>query len=330
MKDREQFLATRRTGLGGSDIGTIVGHGFKSEVDLWLRKTGQIDDDDENLAMAMGTYLEDFVARRYELKTDRRVVRFNKTLRCARFPVLLAHVDRLVIPEGAKVAAVRGEIRTDRLLECKTSNMLAANDRERWGEEYTDEVPLGYWFQVKAYLGMAKVQYGDLMVVFGNSSERLYTLEADDEVYEMVGRKCTEWWQKHIIEGIPPEPKSDDDVLALYGRKDNGETVEADDEIAAKVATLKELKQRLKADEAAIEALEIAIKSKMAGAATLVYHDAPLCTWKGTKPRETFDLDFYLSSQYPGVMPEELAGLIRDIKSSYRATGNPSRQFRLK
>lgn len=63
---REEWLAYRRKGIGGSDAAAVLGISpFRTGVDLYYDKLGlPVDDSDENwVAMEMGNLLEDLVAR---------------------------------------------------------------------------------------------------------------------------------------------------------------------------------------------------------------------------------------------------------------------------
>ena len=49
MSDRDQWLAERRTGIGGSDAGAILGvNKYRTALDVYLDKTGQAEDQVEN------------------------------------------------------------------------------------------------------------------------------------------------------------------------------------------------------------------------------------------------------------------------------------------
>ena len=66
FNEREQWLLQRRAGLGGSDIGAILGLSpFRTPVDVYLEKTGRAPANEETLQMRFGTYAEEFVAQEY-------------------------------------------------------------------------------------------------------------------------------------------------------------------------------------------------------------------------------------------------------------------------
>lgn len=218
MNAREEWLDQRRAGLGGSDIGAILGLSkFKTPVDVWLEKTGRSAGQDESLQMRFGTYAEDFVAQEYSKKTGRAVQRFTTMLHHPTAP-LLGNVDRLIVPEGAKVASHKGEIRTDRGLECKTASAFATLNDAEWGEEGTDQVPASYLVQVATYMALTNCPHWDLAVLFGNQELRIYNLRRDRELEEEIIARADEWWNRYVVADVAPEPTCLADVKALYTR----------------------------------------------------------------------------------------------------------------
>jgi len=58
-RDREEWLALRREGIGSSDCSAVLGMGkYGTPFSVWLDKTGRATADDENEAMLWGTLLE--------------------------------------------------------------------------------------------------------------------------------------------------------------------------------------------------------------------------------------------------------------------------------
>ena len=68
-KDKAEWLALRKQlGVGGSDAGAVIGlNPFKSAYTLWAEKTGRIPEFEGNLTTEAGSYLEEFVAKLFEL-----------------------------------------------------------------------------------------------------------------------------------------------------------------------------------------------------------------------------------------------------------------------
>lgn len=277
------FHAERMQGLGGSDLGPVLSlPGFRTAVDVWAEKTGRVPPSESNLQMRFGTFAEEFVAQEYTASTGQRVQRFNPMLRHPTAP-LIGHVDRLVVPAGQKVASHKSEIRTDRLLECKTASAFAAMHQDQWGEAGTDQVPMTYLVQVATYRILTGCQYADLAVLFGNQDFRVYHLMRDEELEQMIVAKATEWWQRHVVADVPPEPVCDADVKLLYPRSAPAKTVEADDTVLHQISILRDMKAKANEYEAAAEAAAVAIKASMGDAEALTWQGETLATWKSAK-----------------------------------------------
>lgn len=286
---RQEFLAERRTGLGGSDIGAILGLSkYRSPVEVWLEKTGRSPGADETLQMRFGTYAEQFVADEYTAATGRRVQRYNAMLRHPDYPMVIGHVDRLVIPDGAKVASHRGEIRTDRLLECKTASAFAASDASEWGPGGTDQIPTSYLVQVSTYEALTGCQYADLAVLFGNQELRVYHMTRDIDLEHELLRRAAEWWRMHVEADVAPEPQSEADVRLLYPQ-DSQREIEADDEIACVCAELADLKSRIKALEDDEQKARDTLTAYMGAAAVLRWNGQTLATYKTARPSSRTD-----------------------------------------
>ncbi len=232
MNAREEWLVQRKVGLGGSDIGAILGLSpYRTAVDVWMDKTGRAAGQDETLQMRFGTYAEEFVAREYTAKTGRAVQRFTSMLHHPSAPII-GNVDRLVIPEGAKVASHKGEVRTDRGLECKTASAFASFNGDEWGEEGTDQVPASYLVQCATYMALTGCARWDLAVLFGNQDERIYNLARDIDLEAEIVARASEWWMKHVVGDTAPEPSSLHDCKALFPRVEE-KAIEAGDDLLA-------------------------------------------------------------------------------------------------
>jgi putative phage-type endonuclease len=277
------FTRERLTGLGGSDMAAVLGLSpYKSAVDVWLEKTGRAAPQDGTLQMRFGSYAEEFVAREYSDATGRAVQRFNPMLRHPDYPMVIGHIDRLVVPDGAKIAAHKREIRTDRLLECKTASAFAASNAAEWGLAGTDNVPTQYLVQIAVYAALTGCQYADLAVLFGNQELRVYNLRRDLELEREILARAAEWWKRHIEGDIEPDPRDEADVLKLYPR-DNQLACEATAEVSEAVKRLAAIKLGIKKLEDDEQAERDIITAHMGEAGVLTYQGSTLATWKAAK-----------------------------------------------
>ena len=73
-KTREEWLYDRLKGIGGSDVGAVLGlNKYKSAYTLWAEKCGLLQDEEEdNEAMRVGRDLEQYVADRFTEATGKK------------------------------------------------------------------------------------------------------------------------------------------------------------------------------------------------------------------------------------------------------------------
>lgn len=277
---REAWLAERMKGIGGSDAGAVLGvNPWRTAVDVWLEKTGKKPGFEGNAATYWGTKLEDLVAQEY---AEQKAVKVRRHNYLTRVGFLLGDVDRLVW-NGVNAPAHNGIVRASKILEAKTAKSTA-----NWG----GEVPAYIVAQAVHYMALLpSVEVVDVATLF--LSERAFEVFPVDRDADMVAalvERLTEWWQKHVVEGIPPDPVNEADCRALWARHRPGVTVVASAPVEAAVAELAEVKAAI----ADLESKEAAVRGTVLGAIgeAEVLVDSlgrPLATWKANKDTEVVD-----------------------------------------
>lgn len=278
-EERAKWLAERRTGIGGSDTAAILGVSpWATPLNVWLDKTGRVIDKPESEAMRIGTELEDFVARRYAQETCRTVQRFNRMLRKG---CLLGNLDRLVVMPGEKVASHKGEIRTDTLLECKTTSV-----------DWNGEVPLYYQTQVLHYMGLdPMLRHADVAALNLLKKEfSIYRVERDDEVIAAMQEKLCAWWEEFVVADRMPEAASEADCKLIWAISNPGKKVAADNEVRQKLDEFRAARDAEKEAKKQKEKLQADICAYMKDAEVLT--DASgnaLATWKNNRDSKKVD-----------------------------------------
>lgn len=289
MNARTEWLAARRTGIGGSDIGAILGLSpYRSPLDVYLDKRGETADaDNGNEAMYWGTVLEDVVAREYAQRAGRKVQRINTMLRHPEHKFALANLDRAVInPQIAGTVRWRdGQLTTDRILECKTANARMA---DQWGEPGSDFVPDTYLLQVQWYMAVTSTQVADLAVLIGGSDYRTYTIARDDGLIADMLAEAEAFW-KLVLAGTPPAPRSADDARRLWPQHIAAKKVVVGQDIAGACADLLSLKGERDEIDARIEAKQLQVMTAMGDAEVAEFEGFTLATWKTAKPSKRTD-----------------------------------------
>lgn len=190
----EEWLEKRNElGIGGSDVSAIVGiNPFKSAVEVWLDKTGDKINQEDNRAMYWGRELEDKVAEEFakrrseELDQEVKVWHENHILQHPEHEFMIADIDRRVVGEDA-------------LLECKTT----VDFNNLWTE---DNFPDMYMLQVQHYLAVTGYDKAYLAVLILNKRKfQYYTIEKDKELINLIIENEKDFWYNHVKENIPPE-----------------------------------------------------------------------------------------------------------------------------
>lgn len=281
----DDYLEARRTGIGGSDIGAILGMSyFKTAFDVFLEKTDPAFSQNVNSeAVHWGTVLEDVVAKEYHKRTGRRVQRVNQMLRHPEHDFAIANIDRAVItPSISKnVRWKDGRLTSNRILECKTAN---ARMSHLWGDEATNNVPDSYLLQCQWYLGITDCDAADLAVLIGGQDYRIYTIARDAELFADMLDIAEKFWN-NCKKGVAPDPVNMADALKKWPQHIAGKSVVVDVDIAescARLAAISNEMENLKAEE---EYLKTKVMAAFGEAEEITYCGDRLATWKTQKAR---------------------------------------------
>lgn len=298
MENRE-WLALRKTGIGGSDAGTVCGlNPYSSPMKLYYDKTTDRIEETDNESIRQGKDLEGYVARRFMEATGLKVRRSNFMYRSVEYPFMIADVDRLVIGEDAG-------------LECKTAS---AYNADKWKD---GDVPLHYLMQCYHYMAVTgKRVWYIAAVILGREFVYRKLIWDDDVITALVGLE-KDFWENHVMAGVIPAPdgsKACDEVLAgHFGRAEEGRAVELvgfDDKLDRREAILTQISE-LQEEQSRIEQ-EVKLFMKESELASSAKYRV---SWKNV---DTARLDTKR-------LKEELPQTYRDyVKQS------PSRQFRIK
>lgn len=171
---REEWLEYRRLGLGGSDAGAIIGmNPYATPYSVWADKTGRLPEKEDNEAMRQGRDLEDYVAKRFEEKSGKRVRHYNYMLMHEQHDFITANIDRAVYGEYAG-------------LECKTTSLL---NLKKFKDE---EFPYQYYAQCVHYLAVTGWDRWYLAVVVLGSDFKIYMLtRKNDDI-------CPDWCESMV------------------------------------------------------------------------------------------------------------------------------------
>lgn len=235
---RDEWLDARRAGIGGSDVGAIMGFNqYKSAYQVFLEKTGQYHEEVDNEAVYFGNALEDFVAQEFAKRTGKKVRRLNKMLVHPEHDFMLANLDRVVVGERA-------------VLECKTASEYV---KEAWEGE---EIPASYLCQVHHYLAVTGFEKAYIAVLVGGNKFIWKEIERDEEFIQILIDREKDFWENHVLKDeAPPVDGSDatndlikkmypqDDGTAIMLTKDDDVLLDAIDSISSEIKALEQQKK---------------------------------------------------------------------------------------
>lgn len=265
----DEWLALRRTGIGGSDAGAIMGVSpYKGSFSVWADKQGKLPPLEDNEAMRQGRDLEDYVARRFAEASGLRVRHEYSMLRSVEHPCMLADIDRRIIGERAG-------------LECKTSRDITMA-RYRNGE-----YPMEYYCQCLHYLAVTGWDCWYLAVLVYGTDLLIYKICRDevlDDIEALI--KAEEaFWDSHVVLGQPPAPDALDSTAASLGIVypcEDGTTVCADQDADQALTELAALKAQRRSLDRQITEHENQIKAAM-GEAEVLAGTSVSATWRSSE-----------------------------------------------
>ena len=303
MNAREDWLKARTTGIGGSDVAAILGLSkWKTPLQVYQEKRGEIAPQADNDAMRWGRYLEPVVRQAYADETGNEVRVIDQIVRHPIYEHMIANLDGFVIPEAGP----------RRVFEAKT-----ARTADGWGEPGSDQIPQPYLLQVQHYMAVTGFIVADVAVLIGGSDFRLYEVPEDRELQEMLVGAEHDFWQR-VQRGDPPEPVTVADAVARWGRSSRADLVMADDAALAAVKQLHALKARRVEMDAEEDAARAIVMKTLGESDTLVDPAGrALCTWKASAPPMRFDAAA-LKAAHP------------ELHAQFLKPGEPSRRFLLK
>lgn len=200
-KDRDLWLATRRMGIGGSDMATLMGEGkWSTPFEVWMDKTGRSPEDEQSLQMEFGNLWEEGVAQKFCQETGLTVQR-RGLMRSKKNPIIQASIDRLSDDGG--------------VVECKAVNQftkIGDDDEPRHG------LPAHWWWQGVDYIWTTGRTHCWFAAAIGNTKFVIRRIdESEDEVQDAFTRiedEVPDWWLRYVVGGEMPEmgapPKMDE------------------------------------------------------------------------------------------------------------------------
>lgn len=281
---REEWLDVRKSGIGSSEVATIVGlNPWETPYQLWRRKVGIDAPKEENFAMKAGHYLEDAVSRFWADETGREIIKRSAVdwiIRDNDRPYLQVSPDRTYWLTGEK----RNDTNKG-ILECKTTQMAVD----------ADDLPKHWFCQVQYQLGVAGLEHGSLAWLCSGREFGYKDIDLVPDFYQWLVEEVSRFWQDNIFARVEPSAVSVKDVLLKYNRHADGKIIEVGADIFDACSELREIKKQIKGLETTQSELEERIKLAFGDAEGISFDGQTLATWKAPKPSQKFDAKAFQS-----------------------------------
>lgn len=152
LKDRSEWLQNRKK-IGGSDAAAVIGmNPYKSNIDLWKEKTGQVipEDISDKPYVKYGTEAEGYLRELFKLDYPEYRVEYqeNNSFINEAYPFAQASLDGWLYDQEGRLG----------ILEIKTTNILRGQQKEKWKER----IPENYYCQVLHYMAVLEADFAIL------------------------------------------------------------------------------------------------------------------------------------------------------------------------
>jgi putative phage-type endonuclease len=276
MSERADWLEWRKHGLGSSDAAAVAGMSpWRSPFQVWLQKTGQLEDDQESEAMRWGTLLEPVIADEFERRSELRVVSRQLRIEDPTEPWRRATVDGVVVQDGEAWEPLG-------IYEGKTTSAM------RWALDWSQGLPDHYALQVQHQLAVTGLAHAWVTCLIGGQNLRVLEVERDQRAIDLLLRMEREFWAR--VEGRLPPPAVDGSSLTAAALREAfpssqaGKVVALDD-LSSDLTRLREARAAIKVAEAWASEAQNRLMAALGEAEVGLLEGREVVTWKAHQER---------------------------------------------
>lgn len=277
-KTHEEWLANRMSGIGSSDVATILGlNPFSTPYQLWRQRMEPGVHENSNEAMLLGHLLEDAIAQRWAIATGKEIIKSS------------AEEWMYIHPEKDYFRASPDRIYWDEKGSRKSSNRCILEIKSTQKDIDPDDFPK-YWFaQVQWQLYVMGLEKANLAWLTRGRDFGFIEITKNDDLCGYIAQEVEKFWTDNIIGGQEPALISAADVMTKFTSSTADKVSEVSQEIYADYLQIKDVKAQIEALEGTKKKLEENIKLYLQDAEALSYNGKTIATWKSSKPSQKFD-----------------------------------------
>lgn len=189
MLTKDQIEA-RRHGIGSSDAAAVLGVSkYRAPIDVWLEKLDRAAPFAGNERTRWGDLLEPVIAAEFAARTGLETARAERMLVHRKHAWMLCNPDRLIVGH-------------DEGLEIKNRGLRQLH-LYGTGPEDCSEEEICQSAHCMAVTGCSRWH---VAVLLGGQELRIYTLQRDMELEELLIDAEANLWFNHVLQRIPPPP----------------------------------------------------------------------------------------------------------------------------
>lgn len=262
----DDWLDWRRKGIGGSDVAAICGLSrYKSALEVYLDKLGEIPPKEDNPKMKAGRMLEPVIADWFTEETGIRVQEQKCIFQHKDYPFMLANIDRWVIGENAG-------------LEIKNTGEYSRHD---WFDGQTEVIPTEYQLQANHYMAVLGAERWYVAVLIGGWDFQWRVIERDEHLIKNLITIEQAFWQHNVLEkNLPQVTSQDTDLLNQMYPLSKTTSMEISEIYYDLIKTLLDTKKVLKQAEDAHEDAKNKVKKLMGENELAIWQGERFATWK--------------------------------------------------
>lgn len=313
---RDDWLKTRRTGLGGSDIAEITGaSSFRTPFEVWLDKTSDTEPVEEQRDIFwFGNEVEPLLAARFTEDTG-IATRNVGTYQSKEHPFLLANPDRFTADGG--------------VLEIKTTGGYTDKAKE-WR---AGEIPDNAYVQVQVYLAVTGRSHGWFIALVDRTPHIVGPVDRDENLIAEIRSTAALFWA-HVLSNEPPPVDlatvTPSELAVRHPRVLDPESCteaplpELVEDDLAKLAEIKDTEATLKDERTAIETR---LKATVGDREYLTVNGRPVVRWAEVSGRRTFDSDAAVAKIAADRGVEATKVNLKAIRDEFTKQGSPTRRL---
>lgn len=292
-----EWLAGRQGKIGGSTIAALLGlDKYRTPLQVYYDLTGQSEPAAENKYTIAGHRLERVVADYFTEASGAMLITGSE----ADVTYVHPEYDYLIGSPDREYVAADGR---EAILECKTTQFEVDEESEL----------LQKWYcQLQWYLMLTGYRSGAIAWLSRGVDFGYREFEANDGVQQHLLQTAVDFWNRHIVPRVEPEPQSVADLAKRY-RSATGLTGDCDEELYRAILKLKEARERVKAETEKLKELEERVKLSFGTNEEMIYQEVPVASFRFSETRRV-DTD-RLKRLYPEVYNDVLrASTVRTLR----------------